>query len=77
MADCLESYIMHWPTLLTNCEQNRDKIDSSIANIGNNLGTKRSAEDLLQRLKPVALDIIQQDSCAIAGTVQIWTTLNE
>jgi len=48
MADCLESYITHWPTLLTTCEQNRDKIDSSIANIVNNLGIKRNAEDLLQ-----------------------------
>ena len=71
MADCLESYITHWPTLLTTYEQNRDKIDSSIANIVNNLGIKRSAEDLLQRLKPVALDIIQQDSCTIADTDQI------
>ena len=26
MADCLESYIMHWPTLLTNCEQTVTKL---------------------------------------------------
>jgi len=77
MADCLESYIKHWPILLTICEQNRDKIDSSIANIVNNIGVKRSAEEFLQRLKPiaVALDKIQSDSCTIADTVEIWKTL--
>jgi len=48
MADCLESYIKHWPILMTVCEQNRDKIDSSVANIVTNLGIKRSAEELLQ-----------------------------
>ena len=72
MADCLESYINHWPILLIICEQNRDKIDN-IANIVNNLGVKRSAEELLQRLKPnaVALDKVQQDSCTIAHTESI------
>jgi len=33
---------------MTVCEQNRDKIDSSVANIVTNLGIKRSAEELLQ-----------------------------
>ena len=79
MADCLESYIKHWPILLTICEQNRDKIDTYIVNIVNNLGIKRSAEELLQRLKPiaVALDKIQRDSCTIADTVDIWKTLEK
>lgn len=77
MADCLESYIKYWPILLTICEQNRDKIDNNIANIVTNLGIKRSAEELLQRLKPiaVALDHIQQDKCTIADTVEIWKKL--
>lgn len=79
VADCLESYIKHWPILLTICEQNRDKIDTNIVNIVNNLGIKRSAEELLQRLKPiaVALDKIQRDSCTIADTVDIWKTLEK
>ena len=77
MADCLESYIKHWPILLTICEQNRDKIDNSIANIVSNLGVKRSAEELFERLKPiaVALDRIQQDRCTIAHGVEIWKKL--
>ena len=41
MADCLESYIKNWPILMTICEENRDKIESSIASIVANLGIKR------------------------------------
>lgn len=38
---------------------------------------KRSAEQFLQRLKPisVALDLIQKDSCTIADAAEIWKTL--
>jgi len=45
MANGLEAYmyIKHWSILLTICEQNREKIDSSIASIVNNIGIKRSA----------------------------------
>jgi len=77
MADCLESNIKHWPILMTICEQNRNKTDSSVANIVTNLGVKRSAEELLQRLKPiaVALDKVQRDSCTIADAVDIWKQL--
>jgi len=77
MADCLESNIKHWPILMTICEQNRNKTDSSVANIVTNLGVKRSAEELLQRRKPiaVALDKVQRDSCTIADAVDIWKQL--
>lgn len=80
MADCLESRIKNWPILMTICEENRDsadKIESSIASIVSNLGIKRSAEELLQRLKPiaVALDKVQRDNCTIADAVNIWKQL--
>lgn len=77
MADCLETYITQWPKLMAICEQNRNNIDKDIANIVTNIGVKRSAEELLKRLKPiaVALDSIQKDSCTIADGVEIWKTL--
>lgn len=42
-----------------------------------NVGVKRSADELLQCLKPiaVALDKVQRDSCTIADAVNIWKTL--
>lgn len=77
MADCLETYLKQWPKLVTVCEQHRDKIDKDITNIVTNIGVKRSAEELMQRLKPiaVALDYIQRDSCNIAEAVEIWKKL--
>ena len=62
---------------MTVCEENRDKIESSITSIVANLGIKRSAEELLQRLKPiaVALDKVQRDDCTIADAVNIWKQL--
>ena len=77
MADCLESYIKHWPMMMTICEENRNEIDHNISSLVSNLGIKRSAEELLQRLKPiaVALDCVQQDSCSIAEAVEIWKKL--
>ena len=51
LADCLESYLKHWPILLTICEENRAIIDNNITNIVNNLGLKRSIEESLQMLK--------------------------
>ena len=77
LADCLDSYIKHWPILITICEENRNQIDINIRNVVNNLGVKRSAEELLRRLKPiaVALDMVQKDSCIIADAVEIWKHL--
>ena len=77
MADCLESYIKHWPIMITICEEHRSAIDNNISSIVNNLGIKRSAEELLQWLKPiaVALDSVQKDSCSIADAVEIWKKL--
>lgn len=79
MADCLESYIKQWPILMTICEQNRSEVDTSIASIVNNLGVKRNAEELLKRLKPiaVALDKVQRDNCTSADAVDIWKQLEK
>jgi len=76
MADYLEVYITQWPKLIAICEQNRNSIARDITNIVTNIGIKRSAEELLQRLKPiaVALDSIQKDSCTVADAVEIWNT---
>lgn len=77
MADCLDSYTKQWPIMMTVCEENRTEIDSNVSNIVHNLGVKRSAEELLQRLKPiaVALDAVQRDNCGIADAVEIWKRL--
>ena len=58
------------------CEQNRNAIEKDIANIVTNIGVKRSAEKLLQILKPlaVALDSVQRDSYTIADAVEIFET---
>ena len=40
LADCLESYLKHWPILLTIFKENRAIIDNNITNIVNNLGVK-------------------------------------
>ena len=79
MADYLESYLKHWPILLTICEENIAIIDINITNIVNNLGIKRSAEELLLMLKPiaVALDLMKRDSCTIGDSVMIWKNLQK
>ena len=73
LADYLESYLKQWPILLTICEENRAIIDNNITNIVNNLSVKRSAEELLQMLKSiaVALGLMQRDSCTIDDSVMI------
>ena len=79
LADCLESYLKHWPILLTICEENKAIIDKNITNIANNFGVEQSAEELLQMLKPidVSLDLMQKDSFTIHGSVMIWKNLQK
>ena len=79
LVDCLESYLKHWPILLTICEENKAIIDNNITNIVNNLVVKRSAEELLQMFKPiaVALDLMQGDSCTIGDSVMMWKNLQK
>lgn len=74
LCDCLEGYITHWPVLARICEENREKIDKDISSKVLNMGMKRNAEELLKRLKcvAVALDAMQRDSTTIADAVAIW-----
>ena len=59
------------------CEVDREKIDVKVREKVANLSQKRSAEDLLGRLEPiaVALDKVQSDKYTIAEAVDIWKGL--
>lgn len=77
MSDCLKVYINNWPILMKICEVNREAIDTEVRNKVSNLGLKRSAEELLDRLQPIAkaLDEVQSDKCTIAQAVDVWKKL--
>lgn len=59
------------------CEVDRDMIDPGIRKKVSDFMLKRSAEDLLARLLPIAkaLDQMQNDKCTIAEAVDIWKEL--
>ena len=59
------------------CEGHRSVIDQSVHQKVANLALKRSAEDLLERLQPIAiaLDKVRSDGCTIADAVEVWKTL--
>ena len=77
MSDCLKAYINNWPILMKICEVNREAIDTEVRNKVSNLDLKRSAEELLDRLQPIAkaLDEVQSDKCTIAQAVDVWKKL--
>ena len=77
MCDCLRQYIESWPVLMKICESFRGKIDKDVLAKVQNVGLKRSAEELLDRLLPIsmALDRVQQDKCCIADVVEVWADL--
>lgn len=77
MSDCLKAYITNWPILMKICEINREAIDTEVRNKVSNLGLKHSAEELLDRLQPIAkaLDEVQSDKCTIAQAVDVWKKL--
>ncbi|XP_069593638.1 uncharacterized protein [Ranitomeya imitator] len=77
LADCLEMFINNWSKLLSICETHQDKIDANIRSKVLNLGVKRNAEDLLERLKPIsiALDKMQKDTATIADATEVWKDL--
>lgn len=54
VADCLQSYLDNWSTLLKVCEEHRDAIDANIAAKVSNIAMKRNAEDYLERMEPIA-----------------------
>ncbi|QQP50145.1 Transposase, partial [Caligus rogercresseyi] len=78
MAGCLNSYIDNWPALVKICENeaSRDKIDNIIKGKVTNMGLKRSAEELRDRLNPIAiaLDKMQSDkpSLWLSISVKNW-----
>ena len=67
MCDSCKAYLKNWHILLSICETDRVKFDSTIRN-------KRSVEELGRRLKKlnaVALDSLQMDSYRIADAVTV------
>jgi len=78
-VDCLECYVKNWPVIMTICEENRLEIDTSVQNLVLNMALKRNCEDLLARMKPiaVALDKLQKNNSTIADTTEEWKKLEE
>ena len=67
MCDSCEAYLKNWHILLSICETDRVKFDSTIRN-------KRSVEELGRRLKKLnaaALGSLQMDSYRIADAVTV------
>ncbi len=79
MSDCLKIYVNNWPILMKLCEVDREMIDPAVRSKVSNIGFKRSAEELLARLQPIAnaLDQVQRDKCTTAHAVNIWKELCE
>ena len=77
LADSIESYLKNWTILFNICEEKREEIDKDIIVKISNIGLKRSAEDLLKIMKPIAihLDMLQSDTTKIADVVRIWIDL--
>lgn len=75
--DCLSIYLKQWATLMKVCEENREAIDKLVSTKVSNISIKRNAEDLVKRLKPIALtlDAIQKDNCSISRAVYLWKKL--
>ena len=79
LADCLQSYLDNWATILKVCEEHRDSIDVIVARKVQDLSIKRNAENYLKRMKPIAisLDKVQSDSCKLSESVEVWKRLSE
>lgn len=79
VADCLQSYLDNWSVLLRVCEEHRDSIDRVVAEKVENIGIKRSAEDYLSRMKPIAcsLDKVQRNTSTISDAVSHWRQLEQ
>lgn len=78
LADCLQSYLDNWSTIIKVCDDHRDNIDSKISKKVQDISIKRNAEDYLKRMKPiaVALDKVQSDTCKISDAVEVWKELS-
>lgn len=77
LADSIDSYLKNWTILFNICEDKEEYIDNDIILKVTNIGLKRSAEDILKILKPIAisLDMLQSDTTKIADVVEIWKNL--
>ena len=81
-----ETQSSEWPhvqhllgTPLYESEDGRAQVDKAVHQKVTNLGMKRSAEDLYNRLAPIAeaLNKVQSDKCMIGDAVTIWRDVEE
>ena len=77
MSDCLKAYVSNWSIMMKICETHRQVIDSVVHQKVTNVSLKRSAEDLLSRLEPIAeaLDSVQGDGSSVSDAVAAWKLL--
>jgi len=77
MSDCLKAYVSNWSIMMKISETHRQVIDSVVHQKVTNVSLKRSAEDLLSRLEPIAeaLDSVQGDGSSVSDAVAAWKLL--
>ncbi|XP_055845077.1 uncharacterized protein LOC129911335 [Episyrphus balteatus] len=77
LADCFQTYLSEWQTILKVCEENRNIIASAIYQKVTNMMLKRSIEDLLKIYKPiaVALDSLQRTNASLSDAVEVFKQL--
>lgn len=76
MCQSIESYLKNWPKLMEVVDKYHE-IDDNIRIKVQNIGIKRTAESLLDKLKPIAnaLDKTQSDKCFLSDCVLVWKKL--
>lgn len=79
LVNSMESYLKNWEILVKVCREFSEEVDQKIINKVNDKGLKRTAEDYLDRMKPiaVALDSIQRETTLISDAVEIWLKLKD
>ena len=77
VCDCLKAYVSNWSIMMKICETHRQVIDSVVHQKVTNVSLKRSAEDLLSRLEPIAeaLDSVEGDGSSVSDAVAAWKQL--
>ena len=77
--DTLEGYITNYHALQYIAKTYKADMKPDIADKINDIQIKRTAEDYLARMKPiaVALDKLQSDTCHITDAVVIWKELEQ
>ncbi|KAJ8874060.1 hypothetical protein PR048_024900 [Dryococelus australis] len=70
-------FVKNWTILVKIYGEHKTKFDATVRQKVTNIGVKRSAEDMLSIWKPiaVALNRVQQNSCTLSQSVQIWKQL--